>query len=234
MRRFTPEAPISGHRVNTLTKLVNHPRIGSMGRPRKRPSKRSARPESTTPVSKAPPGPRKPGRPRKDGLAPIQWKKGEVGPVDPITGERVVAPPLQIADSDPRHPKLIARIRYLAGRGLPPDNVSALTGLPLAHFEKGGMYYEDCRIGRAEANLLIQEALFEKALAPTDKSYVEKIFLSKCLVGLAETPAGRAKVAAEKDEDEVTGFDVEFVGDGPARPDLKSLPGGRGKKKSAA
>lgn len=166
-----------------------------------------------------------PGRPRKDGMPPIQWKKGENGVTDPISGAIVPPPPV-----GPRDPKLIARIRFLAGRGLLPDNISALTSIPPEAFQPGGAYFEDVRIGRAEANLAIMESLFKKALAEGDKSYVEKLFLAKCLVGLAETPAGRAKVAQEQgEEEELTGIELEVVGG--VAPELKTLAGGKAGKR---
>lgn len=185
-------------------------------------------------ASKVPPGLRKPGRPRKDGLPPIQWKKGEVGEIDPITGEPVAPPPEFEVLVGSRDPRLIARIRYLAGRGLQPDNISALTSVPAEAFIQGGVYFEDVRVGRAEANLEIMEALFEKALAKNDKSYVEKLFLAKSLVGLAETPAGRAKVAAEQGGDEdITEIEIEVV---ETEPRLRAIQGGapQAHQKSAA
>ena len=138
---------------------------------------------------------RLPGRPRKDGLPPIQHKT-----IAAIEGEEALR-------ATQRDAKVVARVRYLGGLGLPLEDIAVDTGLTIEDLKQGGRYYYDIRVGIKDANLEIAKVMFEKA--KTGK-YVETMFYAKARMGWSETPQGRAKVAAEKGEGELTGIDVEF------------------------
>ena len=164
-----------------------------------------------------PPPKRLPGRPRLDGMQPVQRKA-----IAAIEGPEAV----KVAR---KNAKLVARIRYLAGRRQTPDDITALIldefqiRLAPEALKPGGLYYDDFRIGRAKVNLAVGETLVDKA---TTGKYVETMFWAKSEMGMAETAAGRAKVAQEKEE-EIQGIDVAF--DDEPTP----IPIARGKKRAA-
>lgn len=195
---------------------------------------------------------RAPGRPRNDGLPPIQRKAiaaaaveavEEVDLVDPISGDPI--PPEVVAAAVGEaavaatkvNAKLVARIRYLAGRRCTPDDVSALLedefptlpAIPAEAFKPGGVYHKHFRIGRSRVNLQVGETLVTKA---TEGKYVETMFWAKSEMGMAETAAGRAKVAQERDEDNDV-REIEFSFADPVAQEPDPIPITRGRKRAA-
>lgn len=144
-----------------------------------------------------------PGRPRRDGLPPIQKK--------------LVFTPAQLAEQAVAKASkaLLAYIRRLAGRGLPPKYIAVLVNRDFAEakvgpadFETLGRYHDVALQGRAEAALEVADGMFDRAKNPTGKG-VDPLFWLKCNADWSETPAGRVKAkAADDDDDKITGIDI--------------------------
>ncbi len=139
-----------------------------------------------------------PGRPRKDGLPPIQKK--------------IHYTPEQLAQLKDR--TLMARISLLAGRGLDPKLLAIKirreypeTNAQPEDFEVGGRFHDEAMNGRADAVFEVGNAMYERACAANGKG-VDPIFFLKCLGGWSETAAGRLKNKAADEDDVYTGIDV--------------------------
>lgn len=144
-------------------------------------------------------GPRLPGRPRKDGLPPIQRKKlaAQTAPTANLSPDEIKA--LR---------ELVARIRYLAGRGMPLKYIAALTRVPVTDFETGGRFAEDIEIGKAEAALAVMEATYTRVI---EGKTIETLFWLKCNAGWAETASARKKMAEDEDDNEISEIELKVV-----------------------
>lgn len=106
-------------------------------------------------------------------------------------------------------PKVVQRVRYLAGKGLNPNHIATLAGVPVEDVSPGGKYWAEVEVGAAEAILAVAETHYARVLS--GKSTQEVMFYLRSVGKFAETADGRKKVAAENGtSDEFTGLDVEF------------------------
>lgn len=144
------------------------------------------------------PGKALPGRPRKDGLPPIQKAIF-------LTAEDKALL---------KNKALMARIALLAGRGLDPKLLAVKirreypeTNAQPEDFEPAGRFHDEAMIGRADAVLEVGQAMFDRACAANGKG-VDPIFFLKCLGGWSETAAGRMKNKAADEDDVYTGVDI--------------------------
>lgn len=151
-------------------------------------------------------GKRLPGRPRNDGLPPIQRKKllEEAG-IDPrrFRDQSVVAIALTEEET-----ALVARIRYLSGRGLPAKLIAALTKVPLEDLDSGGRWANEMLVGKAEATLVVAESMYNRVL---EGKTIEALFWLKCNAGWSETPQGRKKAAEEEGDSEISEIELTVV-----------------------
>lgn len=166
------------------------------------------------PKTKRPPIPKVPvvggkalrGRPRRDGMPPIQ--------------KVALLTPQQVAERAIAHASaaFLAKIRHLAGRGVPPKFIAVLLnrdfpGAPGAptvteDFEAGGRFYTIAMEGKGDAVLEVAEGMFDRAKSATGKG-VDPLFWLKCNADWSETPAGRVKArAADEDDGGITGIDI--------------------------
>jgi hypothetical protein len=171
-----------------------------MGRP-KGSKNRPKRPRIPK-IPVTPEGKALPGRPRRDRLPPIQRKAA-------LTPEQAAEQAVAAASE-----RFLARIRFLAGRGLPPKFIASLINrdFPKAKavpedFEQQGRYHGVALQGRAEAALEVAEGMFDRAKSPTGKG-VDPLFWLKCNADWSETPVGRQKAKAADDDDTFTGIDI--------------------------
>lgn len=142
-----------------------------------------------------------PGRPRRDGLPPIQKKAN-------YTPEQLA----QLKDK-----VLMARIALLAGRGLDPKLLAVKirreypeTNAQPEDFEAAGRFHDEAMNGRADAVFAVGDAMYERACAANGKG-VDPIFFLKCLGGWSETAAGRMKNKAADEDDVYTGIDIQVT-----------------------
>lgn len=138
-----------------------------------------------------------PGRPRKDGLPPIQKA--------PPVPERSTA----VDSADMR-----SRISYLAGRGLPPKLLAAKirgefpgSDAQPEDFEFRGRFHEDVMSGKADAVLEVAEKMFDRAKDGSGKG-VDPLFWLKCHGDWAETAAARKRTKDDDEDDAIAGIDI--------------------------
>lgn len=147
-----------------------------------------------------------PGRPRKDGLPPIQHKAAVT-----LTPEEVAERAVLAASAAFLH-----EIRRLAPR-LPPKLMAAQirrhfpeSKVVSEDFEMGGRYHEIVLQGRADAVMEVSDALVDRAKAG-GKGTIDAMFFLKCQGDWAETPAAREKAKKADDDDRFAGIDVTFT-----------------------
>lgn len=138
-----------------------------------------------------------PGRPRRDGLPPIQRAKPTVQ--GPLTVEEI---------------RLRGRIGYLAGRGLPSKLLAAKIRREFPgceaqpeDFEPRGRFYDDVMSGKADAVLEVAEGMFDRAKDGTGKG-VDPLFWLKCHGEWAETATARKKTKDADEDDAIVGLDI--------------------------
>ena len=176
-------------------------RLVGMARPRVNTPKRSS-------IRKVPVigGKALPGRPRKDGLPPIQHKAAAVLSPEELAERAVLA----------ASAAFLNEIRRLAPR-LPPKLLAAqirrhFPSSPVVaeDFEAKGRYYEIILQGRADAVMEVSDALVDRAKAG-GKGTIDAMFFLKCQGDWAETPAAREKAKKADDDDRFVGLDVTWT-----------------------
>lgn len=168
---------------------------------------RKKKPAPKPPIRKVPVigGKALPGRPRKDGLPPIQR-------TPQLTPEEAAALAVRNASA-----ALLAKIRYYAGLALTPKLLSVMVNKDFpdakvvpADFEGSGRYHNVVLEGKAEAVMAVSQALFERAKNGTGKG-VDALFFLKCQGDWNETPAAREKAKKVDDDKPLTGFVFQVV-----------------------
>lgn len=146
-----------------------------------------------------------PGRPRKDGLPPVQRKAI-------LTPEEAAALAVRNASA-----ALLAKIRHYAGLALTPKLLAVMVNkdfpdakVVAADFDTDGRYHNVVLEGKAEAVMAVSQALFERAKNGTGKG-VDALFFLKCQGDWNETPAAREKAKKVDDSKPLAGFVFKVV-----------------------